>query len=187
VSVFDNGAPGQGGAERQANAIRGDGIYYAQGSLDITQLLGNQPQGDFFIDLIVTDRAGNSLTYDKVYGFSTEPFSKRANLLFVPTTPRARASRPNWSATAATIHSSWASAASSKWTTTVTSGKPRSACRLSRATTCPTQAARRWIFHHLRQRPRRRDHILAARITYLWDGADERGRVPHSVAWSSDD
>jgi hypothetical protein len=56
---------------------------------------GNQPQGDFFIDLIVTDRAGNSLTYDKVYGFSTEPFSKRANLLFVPTTPRARASRLN--------------------------------------------------------------------------------------------
>jgi hypothetical protein len=83
LDVYDNGPPSQGGNERQANAIRGDGIYYAQASIDLADALEGQGVGDFMIDLLVTDRANNSLLYDKVYGFSTEAFRKRANMLFV--------------------------------------------------------------------------------------------------------
>ncbi len=83
LNVFDDGPISQGGHERQANAIRGDGVYYAQASIDIATVLAGQPQSDFFIDLNVTDRANNAFTYDKVYGFSTQPFTKQANLLFV--------------------------------------------------------------------------------------------------------
>jgi hypothetical protein len=83
LSVFDNGPPSRGGNERQANAIKGDGIYYAQGSFDALDAGGQPLEGDFALDLTATDRDGNSLTYDHIYGFSTEPFRKQANLLFV--------------------------------------------------------------------------------------------------------
>ncbi len=83
LSVFDDGPVSKGGHERQTNAIRGDGVYYAQTSIDLATVLAGQPQGDFFIDLNVTDKAGNTFTYDKVYGFSTQPFIRQANMLFV--------------------------------------------------------------------------------------------------------
>lgn len=38
---------------------------------------------DFVIDISVTDNAGNSLTYDDVYGFSTRQFAPRNPVLFV--------------------------------------------------------------------------------------------------------
>ncbi len=38
---------------------------------------------DYIIDILVMDNAGNSLTYDDIYGFSTEVFSPQHNILFV--------------------------------------------------------------------------------------------------------
>ncbi|MEI6500173.1 MAG: hypothetical protein WCP21_04000, partial [Armatimonadota bacterium] len=38
---------------------------------------------DYIIDIVVTDNAGNSQTYDDIYGFATKTFSPKNNLLFV--------------------------------------------------------------------------------------------------------
>lgn len=85
MDVFDDGPRSQGGNELQANAIKGDGIYYAQASITAVDASGKPLEGDYYLDLITTDRAGNSLTYDHVYGFSTRPFRKSegVNLLYV--------------------------------------------------------------------------------------------------------
>ncbi len=83
MSVYDDGPPAKGGHERQSNAIAGDGQYYVQGSFDAKDATGANLTGDFFIDLTVTDKLGNTITYDQVYGFSTQAFRKQANLLFV--------------------------------------------------------------------------------------------------------
>ena len=85
LDVYDDGpAPPLGnGHERQADAVRGDGQYYAQVSIDLSQELAGQEQGDFIFDLSVTDRAGNAFTYDKIFGFSTQLFNTPSGLLFV--------------------------------------------------------------------------------------------------------
>jgi hypothetical protein len=83
MTVYDDGPVSQGGNERQANAIRGDGLYYGQSSIEAIDINGNPLNGDFYIDLFTTDRAGNNFIYDNVYGFSTRAFQQQANLLFV--------------------------------------------------------------------------------------------------------
>lgn len=83
MQVFDDGPPSKGGHELQANAAKGDGLYYCQGSFPTLDSAGNPLNGDYYIDATVSDKDGNGLTYDNVYGFSTRPFNKSNPVLFV--------------------------------------------------------------------------------------------------------
>ncbi|MBV9864486.1 MAG: carboxypeptidase regulatory-like domain-containing protein [Abitibacteriaceae bacterium] len=83
LQIYDDGPVSQGGHERQANAVKGDGIYYCQGSIPAADDNGEPLTGDFYMDLTVNDNAGNGLVYDHVFGFSTRPFVKNNNQLFV--------------------------------------------------------------------------------------------------------
>ncbi|RYG74567.1 hypothetical protein EON80_02375, partial [bacterium] len=64
---------GPGGHEKQANAVAGDGLYYCEATSN-SPVLTPQIAGDYYIDINVRDRAGNTFTYDNVWGFSTVPF-----------------------------------------------------------------------------------------------------------------
>lgn len=83
LQIFDDGPVSAGGHERQANAVKGDGIYYCQASIPAVDDSGNPLRGDFYISLSVNDNAGNGIVYDNVFGFSTRAFAKSNNQLFV--------------------------------------------------------------------------------------------------------
>ncbi len=83
LRIFDNGPVSAGGNERQFGAIKGDGNYYCEGSFATVSDAGTALNGDFYIDLFVTDNADNSFAFDNVYGFSTRTFAKNNKVLFV--------------------------------------------------------------------------------------------------------
>ncbi len=70
TELFDDGDPANGDAQA------GDGIFSGKWTTEDTP-------HDYIIDIEVTDNAANSLTYDDIYGFSTEVFAPTGNLLFV--------------------------------------------------------------------------------------------------------
>jgi hypothetical protein len=85
LQLYDDGPPSVGGNERQAGAIRGDGIYYCTATLTTPGTAG-----DYYINISVADNAmqfgydivtqnvgqGNLFTYDNIWGFSTRAFSR---------------------------------------------------------------------------------------------------------------
>jgi hypothetical protein len=71
MRIFDDGPPSAGGHENQTDAIKGDGIYFC-----IAYMKTPTYSGDFYIDVNVSDIAGNQLTYDNLWGFSTRQFAK---------------------------------------------------------------------------------------------------------------
>jgi len=71
LNVYDDGPVSQGGHEQEANAVKGDGVFYCEGLLPTPV-----NPGDYYIDVRVRDRAGNSLLYDRVWGFSTALFTR---------------------------------------------------------------------------------------------------------------
>lgn len=73
LQTFDDGPPSQGGHERQAGAISGDGIYYCVGTTTTSATAG-----DFYIDILAFDRGGNFFPYDNIWGFSTKTFVKQS-------------------------------------------------------------------------------------------------------------
>jgi Tol biopolymer transport system component len=80
LTSYDDGPPkadGTGGHEQEANAVAGDGNFYCETTFTAPA------SGDYYIDVITTDRAGNGLTYDNIWGFSTRRFSRSASDLFV--------------------------------------------------------------------------------------------------------
>lgn len=78
LNVFDDGPASAGGHEQQASAVAGDGNFYCEGFLPTPPTAG-----DYYIDVATQDRRGNSLLYDRVWGFSTRPFIRANNDLFV--------------------------------------------------------------------------------------------------------
>lgn len=70
LTAYDDGPVSAGGHERQAGAVRGDGLYYCEGTYT------PPAQGDFYFDVTATDRDGNSFTYDNIWGFSNRAFVK---------------------------------------------------------------------------------------------------------------
>jgi len=78
LNVYDDGPVSAGGHEQQADAVKGDGNFYCEGFLPTPQAAG-----DFYIDVNVSDRASNSLKYDRVWGFSTRQFNRNFSDLFV--------------------------------------------------------------------------------------------------------
>ncbi len=70
LTSYDDGPITAGGHERQAGAVRGDGVYYCEGTFT------PPTQGDFYFDVAASDRDGNSFTYDNIWGFSNRPFAK---------------------------------------------------------------------------------------------------------------
>lgn len=81
VAVYDDGPPSVGGHERQASAVAGDGVYYCESTVpqdaDPLKARIKTPvdAGDYYIDVDVTDVAGNSFTFDNIWGFSTRKFA----------------------------------------------------------------------------------------------------------------
>lgn len=71
ATFWDDGPLSTGGHERQAGAIRGDGIFYCQATFN-TSLNA----GDYYADISVVDKAGNSFVYDNIWGFATRQFQK---------------------------------------------------------------------------------------------------------------
>lgn len=80
--ITDSGPLGRnGGQERQAGAVAGDGTYYVQ-----TSFTTPTTARDYYFDITLTDKAGNTFTYDNIWGFSTRrftPSSATASDLFV--------------------------------------------------------------------------------------------------------
>ncbi|HEX8551619.1 MAG TPA: carboxypeptidase regulatory-like domain-containing protein [Abditibacteriaceae bacterium] len=81
LTSYDDGPPtrisrktGKAGHELQADAVEGDGIYYCE----VVTTTPSTP-GDYYIDVSVNDNAGNSFTYDNIWGFSTQQFDLRSN------------------------------------------------------------------------------------------------------------
>lgn len=70
LSPYDDGPIAQGGHERQANAVRGDGTFYCEGAFTAPARAD-----DFYFDLDVQDAAGNRFLYDNIYGCSTLPLT----------------------------------------------------------------------------------------------------------------
>lgn len=84
--AYDDGPISAGGRERQSDAVRGDGLYYCEGTFT------PPTQGDFYFDIQTTDLAGNAAGsflsfdpntfrstysgYDNIWGFSNRPFAK---------------------------------------------------------------------------------------------------------------
>lgn len=71
VEMFDDGDPAHG------DAVAGDGIF---------SCLWQVPPGtshDWILDIYAVDNAGNTQTYDNIYGFSSKPFTPSGNVLFV--------------------------------------------------------------------------------------------------------
>jgi len=69
LTAYDDGPASAGGHEQEANAVAGDGDFYCAGDLTTPTT-----PGDYYIDVSTTDRVGNRLNYDNVWGFSTQPF-----------------------------------------------------------------------------------------------------------------
>ncbi|MBV9470640.1 MAG: PD40 domain-containing protein, partial [Abitibacteriaceae bacterium] len=67
--ISDNGPP----TEKQAGAVKGDGIYYVQ-----TQYTPPLTQ-DYYFNIRLTDKQGNSFTYDHIWGFTNKAFTPASN------------------------------------------------------------------------------------------------------------
>jgi hypothetical protein len=69
TTITDAGAP----AERQAGAVRGDGIYYCEVAYTPPTI------SDFYFDVRATDNENNSFLYDNIFGFSNRQFEKSSD------------------------------------------------------------------------------------------------------------
>lgn len=68
--LFDDGDPANGNEEAS------DGVYSGVWTTPATP-------ADYIISIYVRDNAGNSMTYDNIFGFTTRVFQPRTNVLFV--------------------------------------------------------------------------------------------------------
>jgi len=83
LTAWDDGPVSLGGHEQEANAVKGDGVYYCEASTNAMDDNNNPLTGDFYIDLTATDKGGNTFTYDNIWGFSTQSFQKQKAVLLV--------------------------------------------------------------------------------------------------------
>lgn len=74
LTAYDDGPASAGGHEQQANAVAGDGNFYCEAIFTAPPT-----PGDYYIDVTANDRAGNRFTYDNVWGFSTQPFTRSSS------------------------------------------------------------------------------------------------------------